>query len=153
MIKRTICRLAYALIYLIAIHVPAVAQFEEGKETIILNSIVGSAIIPGATKTVIYSKAPGEADKKIKNIVTLKINEQSTTFFKSDFTAVVDLKIESWEFSNPLSTTIQIQYKSLEVNFASAVGASFDARAYVLPGISQQVKITVESITITGNTN
>ena len=149
--KRIISKLAFVFIFSAALHLPAVAQFEEGKETIILTPVAGAAIIPGVTNTITYINN-GEATKKITNIVTLKINEQATTFFKTNFTAAVNLKIESWAVSNPLSSTIQTQFQTLTVNYDTATGAKYDTRSYILSGLAEQVKITVQTINITGYT-
>lgn len=140
------------LINLTALGIPATAQFEEGKETVILKPIIGSAITAGASGIVTCSASQGEVSKRVQNIITLKINEQSSPFFRSGFSATVYLKIELWAKSDPLSTDIQTQYKSLAVNYDPATGARYNVRSYFLLNAAEQVKITVDTITITGNT-
>src|ERR1700733_4438150 len=137
MIKRTLCRLVLILISLIGLGVPAMAQFEEGKQTSVSNHLDSSFIIAGAVDSIVYSAIPGEVAKKITNVITFKINEQSATFFKSGFTAIVYLKIESWAKSDDLA--IQTQYRSLRLNYDSATGAKYDVRAYTIPPPSEKI--------------
>lgn len=150
MLKGITCKRYSLVIFFLGLLLPSIAQFEEGAETISLNFIQGSAIIPGANTTITYSNT-GEVSKKIKNIITFKINEQSNTFFASSFTAVVYLKIESWAVSNPLSSTVQTQFQSLTLNYNGATGSKYDVMSYLLLSPAEQVRVTVDTINITGN--
>jgi hypothetical protein len=133
--------LAFAL--LTAQHVSA--QFEEGKEDVSIGKITGSSIVVNATDTRTYTAASGEINKKIKNIISFKINEDdTTTYLQSSFTAVVNFTIETT--SNPTAVS-----KSLTINFNKTDGAKYDPRNYiVLPTEEAMVKIKVTGLTITG---
>jgi hypothetical protein len=154
MIKRLTCKLALLTVVIMALQIRAYAQFEEGKETIILATLQGAIaqLNNGANVTTTYAASAGEVTKTIKNIVTFKLNEKSLNiFFKTNFTATVNLKIESWASSNPLSTTIQTQYRPLTINYDTTTGAKYNVSAYILLPLAEQVKVTIDTITITGN--
>ena len=152
MTNRIICKLACLIIFFTALCSQGFGQFEEGQATIQSSPIIGAAIIPGAIGTNTYTSFSEGVNRKITNVVTFKINEKLTSlFFKSNFTATVYLKIESWKVSNPLSTTIQTQFQSLTVNYDTIAGAKYNVRSYLVLDTSQQVTITVDTITITGN--
>lgn len=128
------------------------AQFEEGKQDITLMPLIGSGIATGANNTISYSNQ-GEISSltQIKNIITLRIDEQSTIFPLSAFTAQVNFTVDARATVSPQSA-LQTTTNSLTVNYDPATGAKYNVRAYLALDQMQEVKITVNSITISGQT-
>jgi len=126
------------------------AQFEEGQPFGISTPIEGTNIVTNATNTVTYTSA-GETSKKISNIITFKINEQSNIYFASAFTATVNLTIESWPALSGSGNQPHTETQNLTINYDPATGAKYNVRSYyVLPSSNEQVKITVNRIAVTG---
>ena len=121
------------------------AQFEEGKEEVYYARIKGDSLLTptSASRTLICPASPGErvADRKIKNIITFKINEEDLTYLPASFTAVVDFDMVTSSNSTPA-------HKQLTVNYDKTDGAKYNVRDYiVLPAGDTMVKITVTGIT------
>ncbi len=127
-----------------------VAQFEEGKQDIILTHLDGSAIASSANITTAYS-SNGELRHNILNIVTLKIDELSPVFPQSAFIATVAFTADTRETVSPQSA-LRTSTGQLVVNYDPATGAKYNVRNYTQLLTSEEVKITINSITITGKT-
>ncbi|MCP9751013.1 DUF6443 domain-containing protein [Ferruginibacter sp. HRS2-29] len=129
------------------------AQFEEGKRDIRsgyprMEGTNLSNTSPHPSNTLTYAATSGETGKTIQNIITFKINESSSVYFASGFTATVYFTIDS---KDTITSTAVTTHKSLTVNFDKAPGAKYDVRSYiVLPTAQQEVKVTVDSINVTG---
>jgi RHS repeat-associated protein len=140
--KYFFCKLFFSLLVVLCITQGAFAQFEEGKENVTLAHLDGPAIVSGATAPQTYVSA-GEDSKTITNVVTLKIDEQSSTYFASAFTATVPVKIEKWPTLNgpeddPIIT-------SLTVNYDPATGKKYNVRAYyTLDKSYEKVVVTID---------
>ncbi len=132
------------------------AQFEEGKTNSFtkLPLIIGTGILTGASNT--YTYAPDAANNeitsnvKIKNNITLRINENlATPFFATNFTATVYYTVvtKATATSNPVTIP-----GSLTVNYDKALGAKYTSVSYKTLPSSQVVTLTVNSVNITGAT-
>lgn len=140
------------------------AQFEEGHASQQLNSISCTQPMPSVPNTVPYTKLT-ETSRKIRNLVRFKFNELATTggagtpfvYFKSPFMAVATLKVELWNSaSTGGGSPDQTQTQTLTVNYDPAAGAKYNPIAYILlnpTGAFEQVRVTIDSVTITGLTN
>ena len=147
MIKRFFSTLVFLLFGLLALQQTVLAQFEEGISVTNNAHILGTNITVGAADSVTYS-SQGELKPKIKNVISFKINEQSTVFPASGFTAQVDLTIETWE---TLTGGSQTQTQTLTVTYDTATGAKYNTRSTIALNGYEKVKITVDHITISGN--
>lgn len=124
------------------------AQFEEGKEEDISVPLIGSSIVVSAADSVLYVNL-GEDSNKIKNIITLKIDETSNTYLVSSFSATVNFDVFTWVTlaSSPVQT-----HRSLHVNYDKTDGAKYKVRSYITLPSSEKVKIVVTGITIADTT-
>jgi RHS repeat-associated protein len=150
MIKRFLTALVLPSLFILLLQQKVSAQFEEGKQDIILTHLDGTAITDGANIPTTYS-GNGEINHTIVNIVTLKIDEQSATFPLSAFTATLDFTAETRATVSPQST-LRTDHGQLIVNYDPATGAKYNVRSYQQLLISEDVKITVDHIAITGQT-
>ncbi len=142
--KNTFYKLIFFVIALISTQ-NLFAQFEEGKEEVYYARIKGDSLLApaNASRTLTCPVSPGEkiADRKIKNIITFKINEEDLTYLPASFTAVVNFTIET--STNPTPVT-----KSLTVNYDKTDGAKYNVRDYIVLTTGEtMVKITVTGIT------
>lgn len=150
--KDIFCRLCLLFAGFFFIQQSSYAQFEEGKEEIIfgLPALNGTGITSAASNTTTYAYAGEDSGKtKIKNIITFKINENSTVSLLSNFTATVYLKIKT---KDTLTSSYDSTLETLTVNYDNAVGAKFNVRAYLVLPRAEVVTMIVDSIHITGYT-
>jgi len=124
------------------------AQFEEGKEEIIfgLPALSGAGIYANANNTTTYTNT-SEDSNKIKNIITLKINENSNVSLVSGFTATVYLKVKT---KTTLASSYDSTIKVLTVNYDSTTGSKYNVRAYIILPRAEEVKIIVDSVNVSG---
>lgn len=142
--KSTFYKLIFFIIALLNVQ-NIFAQFEEGKEEVYYARIKGDSLLSPANafRTLTCLTVSGEklADRKIKNIITFKINEEDLTYLPASFTAVVNFTIETSTDPTPVA-------KSLTVNYDKTSAAKYNVRDYiVLPTAETMVKITVTGIT------
>lgn len=121
------------------------AQFEEGKENTTIYMIKGTALQGiNPTVTATYNAYPGEISHRIKNIITFRINEDTSVYMQSNFSATVNFTLSTTSAPTPVA-------RSLTVNFDKADGAKYNVRAYmVLPNEEANVQVVVQSVNITG---
>ena len=124
------------------------AQFEEGKEEILfgLPALNGPAIVASANNTTTYGNS-NEDSNRIKNIITLKINENSNVYLASGFSATISFTVDSWE---TLASSAVQDTKTLTVNYDTTTGAKYTSRAYLIIPKAEKLKITVTNVSITG---
>ena len=128
-------------------------QFEEGKLDIRsgyprLEGVNLSNTSPYPTNTLTYAPTADQMGRTIKNIITFKINENSSRYFASGFKATISFTVES---RTSVGGAVVSTSKTLEVNYDKTPGSKFDALAYiVLPEEQEEVKVTVNSLTISG---
>lgn len=141
------CRLCCLCLFL-NVSIFSFSQFEEGIEGVTLSPIIGNAINNGAKSTVGY-KSYGEVSRKIKNIVSFRIDESDTLlYFASGFSATVNFSLETKVM--PAGSWISAP-KSLTVGYDTTRGSKYNVRAYiVLPAEYDSVRVTVTGLTITG---
>lgn len=125
----------------------AFGQFEEGREVITHSVFQGATFAVNNTASLTYS-AGGEAARRIRNIVTLRWDEeQKSLFFQTPFTATVYLKIDRWP---TLSASVQTQYQALTINYDTTTGSRYNPMSYVLLDESEKVQVTIDTISING---
>jgi len=131
----------------------AFAQFEEGKEQVTVSKITGSVLnntspYPSAIQTYSAGGFEDAARKKIRNVVWFKLNENATTVMASGFTATVTFSIESKATlaSSPVTTT-----KALTINYNNTSGAKYIPTAYIVLPFAEEIKITVQNLSVSGN--
>jgi YD repeat-containing protein len=145
-------KLSVAALLLLGMSRGSYAQFEEGKELVTVTKITGAALAtttPSATQTYAPDAYENQPQKKIKNIIWFKIDENSTTFFASGFQATVNFNIES---KVTLASSTVTTSKSLTVNFDNTAGATYKPIAYLELPVAEYVKVIVTSpVSITGH--
>jgi RHS repeat-associated protein len=161
-LKGVFCRFFFSLLVLAPGRLRA--QFEEGQASQQTNTISCNQALPSVPNALTYSSL-GEANKTIRNIVRLKINEVALStatgtpllYYNSGFTANVTLKIELWLIAPaPGVNPDLLQTPVLTVNYDPAGGNKYvPIDNLLLNGTAayQQVRVTITAITITGMSN
>jgi RHS repeat-associated protein len=142
------------VIALLLLGVPAKAQMESGISNkkfgspAIYSSITNPGQNPpnqqialgqGASNEVSYP-ASNEVDRKIKNIITLEIDEKNhQKFIPDNFTATVRVRIEYGASPSSLNTLTQ----DLTVNYKKGEGEKYNAKNYFSFDNAEFVRITV----------
>jgi RHS repeat-associated protein len=98
-----------------------------------------STIIDYAT----FAEQSVQQNKKIKNVITFSIDEESAKFISQDFTATATVIIE---YGHDVSSLESIT-KDFTVDYKKADGAKYNARQYFYFDNAEYVKITLQSIT------
>lgn len=144
-------RLALTLLVLIASSDLLKAQFDGGLESVTYARLTGhvagtntSPLTVGATAPLTYG-FQNEQSKKIKNIITLNIIEETPFYLGTDFSATVGITIQYG--SSPLSYFSQPQ--NLTVTWNKNEGVKYNARNYFSFNDAEYVNIIVNSITFT----
>jgi YD repeat-containing protein len=105
-----------------------------------LTGAAGTLVVNG-TVSLAYQSA-GETGLEIKNIVTLSLNEESSTFLPAGFSDTVTVKIDYG--SSPTSTSTLTQ--NLIVTYNPLGGMSYNPRNYLNFTGAQFVRLTVLAI-------
>jgi len=84
-----------------------------------------------------------QQNKKIKNIITFSINEETANYISQDFTASVTLLIEYGHSAGSLNSLTQ----TFTVDYKKAEGAKYNAKQYFYLDDAEYVRITVQAIT------
>ncbi|HMJ48141.1 MAG TPA: RHS repeat-associated core domain-containing protein, partial [Ferruginibacter sp.] len=102
-----------------------------------------------------YFSFPGiettQVGKKIKNIITFKINEEAQSYISADFTASVTVKIEYGHSA----TAFEEITKILTVTYDKDAGSKYNAQQYFHFEGAEYVKVTIMAVSapIVGNLN
>lgn len=135
------------LLALTVLMVPQAAWAGDGGiETISFSTMAGSPKVQNATPLALnafieQTYTPGLETRKIRNIVTLSVWEETPDFIPADFTATVDVSIQYGTASS--NTTINQQ---LAVTYTKAEGVKYNARQYFSFEDAEYVKVTVTNI-------
>ena len=125
---------------------------DDGIESSVSKRLTGSVAVPnsnpilpgtfplvdGATSDLTYS-SNFEQSKRIKNVISLKIHEETNFLISSNFTASVTIKIEYGPDANNLQETTQ----TLEVTYNKDPNQKYNAVKYFSFDDAQYVKITI----------
>ncbi|MBO9205234.1 MULTISPECIES: RHS repeat-associated core domain-containing protein [Niastella] len=111
-----------------------------GKVSSGTNVIQLAQLADGAVAPMNYVWA-NEQTKKIKNIITLKVLEDTFDIIPVDFTASVDLLIEYRLAGSGTVNTLPV--KTLSVTYTKDKGVKYDARQYLSLDDAEYVKVTV----------
>ncbi|WP_166437312.1 RHS repeat domain-containing protein [Niastella caeni] len=84
-----------------------------------------------------------ESDKKIKNIITLSLWEETPEFLPDSFTATVTVRIQYGVSAGALMTPIDKQF---EITYNKRAGVKYNAKQYFSFEGAQYVKITVLNV-------
>lgn len=99
-------------------------------------------LFAGATANLPYPQDNAQVvAKKIVNVITLSIDEESTSYIPEDFTASVTVQIDYGTSSTPTDQKIQ----TLTVSYKKLVGQTYDAKNYISFNNAQIVNVTVLS--------
>jgi RHS repeat-associated protein len=147
MIQKLLYKFIGLSVALLCFFQQAGAQFQEGVELIpIVSHTPGTAILANATN-ILPNTTTGPS--KILNIITLKINEEGTTFFASNFSVSVKFNLELTDFNDVVRTENNLV---LTVNYDNTQGAKYKVLDYKTYRDYKKVKITFDAtapITIT----
>jgi RHS repeat-associated protein len=110
--------------------------------TLVSNS---SPLVVNATTALTYTSETAENTslRKIKNIVTLSVFEETPEYIPGDFTASVNVRIKYGASATAVDSIDQL----FEVTYTKAEGAKYNAKRYFSFNNAAYVKITVLAIT------
>ncbi|HEY4150821.1 MAG TPA: hypothetical protein VGM41_17905, partial [Chitinophagaceae bacterium] len=107
----------------------ALAQAPDGAVVppCISGQLTGTALVAGASLPLPYTSA-GEQYKKIQNVITLRIIEESSSFLSDNFTASVSFVVDYGPSVSQITTS---QSETLTVNYNKATGTTYSAKNYI----------------------
>jgi len=138
-----------ACLAMLGLQTTARATGDDGIEKIYCAVLSGSPLVTNASPLEVNASdsltyAPEYAtSRKIKNVITLSLFEETPDYIPGDFTARVTVHIEYGASSSSVNTIDQ----QLEVTYTKGEGAKYNAKKYFSFGGAEYVKITVLSIT------
>lgn len=143
-LKGRICRiLLFALCLLL--YIPGLFAQESGiTAQPIFTRLSGATggLVVGATANLPYPQDNAQViDKKIVNVITLSIDEESTSYIPEDFTASVTVQIDYGTSSTPTDQKIQ----TLTVSYKKLGGVTYTPKNYISFNNAQIVNVTVLS--------
>ncbi|HLZ88694.1 MAG TPA: DUF6443 domain-containing protein, partial [Puia sp.] len=107
-----------------------------------LSSTHGGGLTTGATIPLTYTSAGEKTPLKITNIVSLKLNEEATTYIPDNFQASVTVQVDYG--ASPSATTSVTQI--LTISYSKDGGVSYNPKQYLSFTGAQYVQVTITNV-------
>lgn len=108
-----------------------------------LSGAAGELVVNGTVSLTYPPPMPGETGNRIRNIITLSLNEESATFLSDNFTASVNVAIYYGSSAPGADSVLQ----TLTVTYNKAGGVTYNPRNYLSFTGAQFVQVFVRSVT------
>ncbi|MFP5041655.1 RHS repeat-associated core domain-containing protein [Parasediminibacterium sp. JCM 36343] len=100
-------------------------------------------LVNGGSIQQTYTANAYEQSHKIKNIVMLKVLEETGLYIPADFTATIGIQVDYGNSPSDLNTPIT---RTLTVSYSKQAGVKYDARNYISFDNVPYVKVTITSV-------
>lgn len=112
----------------------------------------GEAFAQNAVSTLTYT-AQGSLGRKIKNIITLAVDEQTSLMLPNNFVQAVTLQVEYKDYVSDVSFSVLPTNPVLQVNYDKLAGQTYKAADYITLTDKEVVRITILSAVSSGSSS
>jgi len=128
---------------------PANAQFQEGTALVPIESHILYDTLQWSGVNTTTSYTTWSLTDKVVNVITFKIDEAKKKYYASNFTAHASVTLLFTAFNGDTSSVKNVKF---DLNYDSATGAKYTTRDYKTYKGYKEVKLTIDTLNIAGNT-